>query len=214
MKHLYIFRHGETDWNVEKRSQGWIDIPLNNTGVKQAKDLAKVLEPIDLDIIISSPLSRSLDTAKIVAEPQNIKIITHDDLRERNFGILGGKIVRLTSNPEDVNMDMSQDVIIMPAEQMKNPDFAPENGESFNQFISRAMRAINDIAKNSEYTKIGISTHGGVARNIIANFTEYDLPVGGMPNATYFRLDWDSKKLSLNELPEWLTSNPLPKGGE
>jgi broad specificity phosphatase PhoE len=213
-KHLYIFRHGETDWNKERRSQGWIDIPLNNTGIEQANDLAKSLEPIGLDVIYSSPLSRACETAKIVAKPTDISILMHDDLRERNFGIFSGKIVRLTSNPDEVSTDFTQDLIIVPAEKMTDPDFAPENGESRNASASRLYAAIHDIAKKSEHEKIGISTHGGVARSIISMFSDYDLPVGGMPNATYFRLDWDGENLLLNELPEWLASGREPKGGE
>ena len=214
IKHLYIFRHGETDWNVEKRSQGWIDIPLNNTGISQANDLAKIIEPIGLEIIYSSPLSRALETAKIVAKSTNAKIITHDDLRERNSGILGGKVVRITDNPADEQMDFTQDLIIMPAKIMRDPDFTPENGESHNDLVARSYTAIVDIAKKSDRNEIGISTHGGVAGNIISKFADYDLPVGGMPNATYFRLDWDGEKLLLNELPEWLTATPATKGGE
>ncbi len=213
-KQLYIFRHGETDWNKEKRGQGWIDIPLNDTGIEQANNLANVMDSINLDIIYSSPLSRAFETAKIVAKSNNTKILTHDDLRERNFGILGGKIVRITSNPEDVQMDFSQDLIIMPADAMNDPDFAPEDGESRNEAMARMIAAITDIAKTSDSQKIGISTHGGVARSVIAKFTPFDLPVGGMPNATYFRLDWDGERLSLNELPDWLQSTISPKGGE
>jgi broad specificity phosphatase PhoE len=214
IKHLYIFRHGQTDWNKERRTQGWLDIPLNDTGVEQAQKLADVLKPVNLDIIYSSPLSRALKTAEIVAQSNNAKILTHDDLRERNSGVLGGKIVRITSNPAEEQLDLSQDLIIMPANVMQDPDFAPENGESRNDMISRSFAAIAEIAKTSDNQRIGIATHGGVARSIIAKFADLDLAVGGMPNATYFRLDWDGEKLSLNELPEWLASPSAPKGGE
>lgn len=206
-KSLYIFRHGETDWNVEKRAQGWIDIPLNDTGISQAKDLAKIMEPIGLDVIYSSPLSRALDTAKIVAKSNNTPIILHDGLKEKNFGVLGGKIVHVTSNPEDEQLDFSQDVIVMPASLIKDPDFKPENGESVNNAVSRFYSAILDILKTTGGKKIGISTHGGVARSLISKFIDSDIPTRGMPNAAYFKLDWDGEKLSLNELPEWIKSN-------
>ena len=205
-KQLYVFRHGETDWNKEKRCQGWLDIPLNANGIEQAKNLANVFWPINLDVIYSSPLSRALETAKIVARSNNARILTHDDLRERNFGVLGGKIVKITTNPENEQLDFSKDVIIMPANLMQDPDFAPENGESRNDMRSRFFAAIVEIAKKSDGQKIGISTHGGGARSLISRFTDLDLLAGGMPNAGYFRLDWDGEKFSLNELPEWITS--------
>ncbi|HNY25370.1 MAG TPA: histidine phosphatase family protein [Alphaproteobacteria bacterium] len=213
-KSLYIFRHGETDWNVERRTQGWIDIPLNHSGIEQANDLAKVLEPIGLDIIYSSPLLRALETANIVAKINDTKILTNDDLRERNFGVLGGKIVHLTDKPEEEQLDLSKDLIVMQSSRMWNPDFVPENGESHNDLVSRSVAAILGIAKNCDKFKIGISTHGGVARSLISKFINFDIPTGGMPNATYFKLDWDGEKLSLKDLPDWLKSNQTPKGGE
>jgi broad specificity phosphatase PhoE len=213
IKHLYVFRHGETDWNKEKRCQGWIDIPLNNAGIEQANNLANALESIGLDVIYSSPLSRTFETAKIVAKSNNSKILTNNDLIERNCGVLSGKIVRTTSDPSRVQMDFSQDLIVMPASLMQDPDFVPENGESRNDSTARMLAAMLDIAKTSDNKKIGISTHGGIAIRAMAEFTDFELPAV-MPNAAYFRLDWDGEKLSLNEPPEWIISGPAPKGAE
>lgn len=204
-KSLYIFRHGETDYNKENRTMGWLDVPLNHTGVIQAKELASILKSIELDIIYSSPLSRALETAKIVAEATGVNIVMNDDLREQNCGVLQGHIVRLTSNPEECEFDLSQDQIMLLAKELKNPDFVPEGGESQNDLMLRSINIIIEIARNSEYEKIGISTHGGVARSIISKFTDKK-SVGGMPNAAYFKLDWDGEKLLLNDIPEWLTS--------
>lgn len=205
MKYLYIFRHGETDWNKEKRSQGWLGVPLNNTGIAQANDLAKIIEPIELDVIYSSPLPRALETAEIVARSANTKIIIHDGLKERNKGVLNGHLVRKTDNPEEELLDFLQDLIVMPAKLMRDPDFRPENGESWNDLAKRSYATILDIAKKSEGSKIGISTHGGTARSIISQIIGQDVPTGSMKNGTYCRLDWDGEKLSLNEFPEWLT---------
>ena len=210
IKHLYIFRHGETDYNKENRTMGWLDIPLNDKGISQAKDLAKVIKPINLDIIFSSPLSRCLETAKIVAESANTKIITNDDLRERSFGVFENHLVWLTDDPSKVSLDLSQDRIVLLASDMKNPNFAPENGESYNDLKHRALAAVIDIAKNSEHKNIGISAHGGVARVLLSQFT--DFPFGGMPNAGYIKLDWDGTALSLNEHPEWFLPFLTPNG--
>src|ERR1700704_3489366 len=64
---LYVARHGETDWNLAHRLQGWTDRPLNDTGRRQAIDLAESLKGVHLDAIYSSTLSRSRDTAEAVA---------------------------------------------------------------------------------------------------------------------------------------------------
>ena len=111
---FYIFRHGQTDYNIEKRVQSFLDIPLNAQGIAQAQALAENLSNIKFDCIYSSTLSRALDTAKIVIGNRKIKIITEPGLRERNLGMLSGKIMNLTDAPANTPVDMSKDIIDMP----------------------------------------------------------------------------------------------------
>ncbi|MCL2737311.1 MAG: histidine phosphatase family protein [Alphaproteobacteria bacterium] len=89
MKKLCIFRHGQTDWNREGRNMGWADIPLNGTGREQANKLAEDLQNVGLEVIYSSPSSRCIETAQIVAKFNNVKIIMDNSLQERN--ISGGE---------------------------------------------------------------------------------------------------------------------------
>ena len=86
---LYIARHGETDWNVQHRLQGWTDRPLDETGRKQAIDLAESLKGVHIDAIYSSTLSRSRDTARTVAG-KALTVKSLDGLRERNYGHFQG----------------------------------------------------------------------------------------------------------------------------
>ena len=71
-KIIYIFRHGETDSNIEHRMQGWLDVPLNANGVAQARALAQKLADVRFDVVYSSPSSRALDTARAVVGDQQI----------------------------------------------------------------------------------------------------------------------------------------------
>ena len=64
---IYIVRHGQTDWNVEGRNQGRTDIELNETGIKQAEEIAKKLEGKKFDMVFSSPLKRAYKTAQIIS---------------------------------------------------------------------------------------------------------------------------------------------------
>ncbi len=83
-----LVRHGETDWNLNRRYQGWEDIPLNETGQEQARLVARAIaqEP-RWDAIYSSPLSRALSTAQAIAELSEFDRIVEDpDLRERFYG--------------------------------------------------------------------------------------------------------------------------------
>jgi probable phosphoglycerate mutase len=81
-----FIRHGETDWNIEKRAQGCIDIPLNHSGEKQAKAVAERCGNENWDIIYTSPLSRAFHTANAIAEQTGLTVIPDERLREISFG--------------------------------------------------------------------------------------------------------------------------------
>ena len=211
-KTLYIFRHGETDANTEKRMQGWLDVPLNANGVAQAQALAQKLTDVKFDVMYSSPLSRALDTAHAVVGNQ--QIITNGDLREWNMGDFCGHIVRLTDNPADTPIDMSGDIIYAPYALLSNDDYVPPNGESYNMFVARVRDALLDIVKNSDGNTIAIATHTGVAKNIIKQFTDVKWPRGGMPNAEYFKLEYDGEKFTLIDMPDWLSPVLLGTDGK
>ncbi len=202
-KIIYIFRHGETDANAEKRMQGWLDMPLNANGMAQAQDLAQKLSDIKFDCVYSSPLSRAFDTARAVVGNQ--QIILNGDLREWNMGDFCGHIVQLTDAPADTPIDMSGDVIYAPLALLSNDDYVPPNGESYNMFIARVRNALMDIVQNTNGQTIAIATHHGVAKNIIKQFTDVKWPRSGMPNAEYFKLEYDGEKFTLIDMPDWLS---------
>src|SRR5271166_6747038 len=83
---LFLFRHGETDWNRAGRLQGHTDTPLNATGLAQAQALAERLRPHQLDAVVSSDLARAWTTARIVAEGLCVPLISEPGLRETNIG--------------------------------------------------------------------------------------------------------------------------------
>lgn len=202
-KVIYVFRHGETDANIEHRMQGWLDTPLNSNGVAQACALAHKLADVKFDHVYSSPLSRALDTARAVVGDQHI--ILNNDLREWNMGEFCGHIVRLTDSPADTPIDMSGDIIYAPLALLSNDDYVPPNGESYNMFVVRVRDALLDIVKNSDGKTIAIATHTGVAKNIIKQFTDVKWPRGGMPNAEYFKLEYDGEKFTVIDTPDWLS---------
>lgn len=84
---IFLVRHGETDWNRERRIQGGSsDTPLNNNGEKQAQELARLFEGEDIKAVYSSPLSRSFETARAVARPHRLEVAAETDLREIEAG--------------------------------------------------------------------------------------------------------------------------------
>lgn len=74
MTTIILVRHGDTDWNVEEVFRGRADIELNETGIEQARLLAKYLESVPIEAVYSSPLKRALETARIIAGFRNIDI--------------------------------------------------------------------------------------------------------------------------------------------
>src|SRR5579862_1895349 len=90
MTTILLARHGETDWNVERRWQGHADTPLNDTGRAQARSLGEELADEPIDAVFSSDLRRAHETARLVAEPRGLSVIAIPDLRERNFGSAEG----------------------------------------------------------------------------------------------------------------------------
>ena len=88
----YFIRHGQTHWNKNGIMHGQYDIPLNNTGINQAKKISLNLKNEDFNICYSSPLSRARSTAiEILKYHRNTKIIYDDRLKELNKGLLEGK---------------------------------------------------------------------------------------------------------------------------
>src|SRR5438309_12129111 len=84
--HLYVARHGQTDWNAERRLQGGTDIPLNAQGLLQARDLAERMSAIPFLAVYCSALQRSRQTADIVAEKLGCELQILAELNEQKFG--------------------------------------------------------------------------------------------------------------------------------
>ena len=95
--HICFIRHGQTEWNNQTRIQGTINNPLNEYGIYQAKTLGKYLKANNnnWDLIVTSPLKRAQETAKIINSElnNNIPLIVIDDFIEREFGKAEGEII-------------------------------------------------------------------------------------------------------------------------
>src|SRR4051812_36304655 len=83
---LYIVRHGQTAWNAEERAQGHTDIPLDETGLKQAEFLGDMLAEEPIESVLTSDLQRSAQTARFIAQRLGVTIEQTPLLRERTFG--------------------------------------------------------------------------------------------------------------------------------
>ncbi len=143
---IYIVRHGQTDWNIEHRIQGQSDIPLNDTGRKQADILSNKIKSLNINRIISSDLSRTMETAQIANQHTHFPIQSDRRLREFNYGDLEGTL-GLSHPPELWDMF----------------DHMPEkfNAESIPDIYNRikSFFEILDVREN-----VLLVTHGGAIR--------------------------------------------------
>ena len=150
---LCIVRHGETDWNVEKRIQGHTDIPLNETGRAQALAMAFNAAHHRFSAIYSSDLRRALETAHYIAEREGHEVRPLPKLRERNYGMLQGLTAAeaLMRYPEVHARYIARD-----------PDYDFETGEDMHAFTARVMDGFRWIVRHHEGQTVLATAHAGV----------------------------------------------------
>lgn len=180
---ICFVRHGETDWNLEKRMQGHIDIPLNAHGVMQAKRLANALLRTGycFDRIYSSDLERAFHTAKVIANAQSLQITMHPDLRERHVGKLQGLLLADAPQvePELWKRHLARDL-----------EFDLGGGESIVQFHDRMKRMLDHLLVSHAGEQILAVSHGGSLDMIYRIITQQALDaerVAVVPNTS---LNW------------------------
>lgn len=93
MTTLYLVRHGETVDNANQLMQGQTQGQLNENGIKQAREFSEEWKNKPLDVVIASDLKRSVDTAKIIAEPHHLEVLSTPLLRERDWGSFTGRYI-------------------------------------------------------------------------------------------------------------------------
>ena len=93
MTTLYLVRHGETVDNANQIMQGQTQGELNENGIKQAREFSELWKDKEIDIVLASDLKRSIDTARIIAEPHQLEVLTTPLLRERDWGSFTGRFI-------------------------------------------------------------------------------------------------------------------------
>jgi broad specificity phosphatase PhoE len=155
---VHLVRHGETDWNRERRFQGHADIPLNEAGLEQARVLAASLDGERFSAVYTSPLRRAVQTAEILAARLGVAAREHEALKEVDVGSWSGYTV--------------------PEIQARFPEgFARwvdwrttgwEDGEHYEQFSRRVVGGVLEVAERHAGGRLLAVTHGGPIRALLA----------------------------------------------
>ncbi|MBU1084964.1 MAG: histidine phosphatase family protein [Candidatus Beckwithbacteria bacterium] len=184
---LYIVRHGETDWNVKKKMQGQLDIPLNQNGIKQAQSAAKRLAKVKFDEAFSSDLSRARRTAEIITLEHKLTIQAHRALRERSFGDFQGKTaIQYRKALKDV---LDQYEALIEKEKLKFK--MPYGIENWEKVMIRFIGFLRRIAVSYPQKTVLIATHGGLIRHFLIKLGFADdrqLPWGTIENLATIKL--------------------------
>lgn len=173
---LYVARHGQTVWNAQNRVCGVTDVELTEKGIEQAEKLADIV-PDNIDVIITSPLRRAVETGKIVAEKNNIPMYVEELLIEQNYGIYEG-IDR--KDPQFLN-------------NKRNFAYRYPNGESMMQVAYRIYGFIDKMRKEYQGKNVLLISHGGVCRIIRTYFAD-------MTNEEFFNYTLKNGELEEYEL--------------
>ncbi|MBM7052055.1 histidine phosphatase family protein [Rothia sp. ZJ1223] len=177
---LVLIRHGQTDWNIDRRFQGQVDIPLNATGREQAALAATNLSEFALmrqqtqpdfawDGIITSPLSRAHETGQIIADALELPLLEQvDGLKERFFGDAEGEIV-------DRENWLHFETLFAGVE--------PET-----EFIDRGIEALNAITGKHAGKNIVVVSHGMWISKVMGHLTGEEHPIPENASVLEFNL--------------------------
>jgi len=179
---LFLFRHGETDWNREGRLQGHTDTPLNATGLAQAEALTERLRPHRLDAVVSSDLARALTTGRIVAEGLGVPLIREPGLREANIGEAEGLYW-----PE-VKSRFGE---ALTERWFTDDDAAFPGGETGLETRSRGLAAVRRVVAEQPYRRIGVSTHGAMVRQLMKHALPPNSPPAKARNTVLYVLSYE-----------------------
>jgi probable phosphoglycerate mutase len=150
---LLLVRHGETDWNMERRFQGHADPPLNQRGRDQARALAAELRAEEIAAVYTSDLARARETAEIIAAEFDAEVVPVRELREMDVGEWQG----LTWDEIEARYPAG-------AVKWREAGFGWEAGESYEQLTDRVVPALRRIAADHPGQRVLVVAHGGTVR--------------------------------------------------
>lgn len=191
---FYCIRHGESIYNAQGRIQGQTDVPLSERGARQGAAIVGALKGRSIEAVYSSPLTRALDTSRILAKALEVDVLVDERLMEIHAGIFQE---RLWSEIEQAHP--------MEAARWKSrdPDFVIPNGESRRQLMSRGGAVFREIFE-CDYSSVAVVAHGGLLTAIFQELL-------GIPaerhtfrffNASISQLEWTDQPrlLTLNQV--------------
>lgn len=171
---VILVRHGQTQWNVERRLQGQTDKPLTNEGLEQAHAVAKRAALFSIDVIYSSNLLRAKKTAEIIGLELNLPVIINNRFNERDFGDWEGN-----------TWEETEAILGNSREELRTS--TPPNGESLKDFANRVTSALDEVIKKEHGKTVLIVCHAGILHSLIRhlkNIPQETITAFSFPNTS------------------------------
>lgn len=194
-----LVRHGETDWNREKRFQGQIDVPLNAAGRQQSQQAANFLQDIPIDRAVSSPMLRPKETAEIILQPHpQVTLELYDDLKEIAHGLWEGKL------EAEIETEYATEL-----EQWKRSPASVQmpQGENLEQVWERSIAAwqamLATVPSDAERLfTILVVAHDAVNKALLCHLS-------GLPPAAFWTFKQGNGSVTVIDYPGGAGSKPL-----
>jgi len=193
LRRLVLWRHGETDYNADRRMQGQLDSALTAVGLEQARLATPVLAAFGPQVLLTSDLRRAADTAALLAEETGLVAHTDKRLRETHLGQWQG----LTHDQVDATWPGAR------LSWRSNPEWAPPGGETRVEVAARAAAVVAELDAGGAGIAV-LCAHGGLIAGLTARLLE--LPVSHwssfarIGNCRWTVLD---RPLSTVDRPRW-----------
>ena len=158
MLRLLLARHGQTDWNLQRRYQGHAPVPLNETGLRQAAALGQRLSGEGIEAIYASDLPRAWMTAQAIAAACGLPVQAEPRIREMDFGQWQG-LCHAEAHPERAGET--------PGAHQEPLSFAPPGGETLAQLAGRVGAALEEARRTQQDRTVLWVTHGGPLRTLL-----------------------------------------------
>ncbi|MGB3612463.1 MAG: histidine phosphatase family protein [Elainellaceae cyanobacterium] len=192
---VLLVRHGETNWNRDKRFQGQIDIPLNDTGRRQAAQCADFLQAAQIDRAISSAMSRPRETAEIILEPHvGVPLSTMDELQEIGHGLWEGQL--------EPDIEQGYPGLLQQWKDAPETVQMPE-GETLQQVWDRAIAAWNTIVASAQPGEvILVVAHDAVNKSLLCH-------LAGLGPEQFWTFKQGNGAVSVIDYPNGADGSPL-----
>lgn len=196
---IYLVRHGQTEWNEKKITQGQSESLISKIGMRQAEKVSEQFKHIEFSAIYSSDLSMAHKTAEIIKLNRKLAIRTSKLLRGRSYGSFEGKHVDVYKNTLKNKLEERETLSENEYGSFKLSPFI----ETDEELITRVMKKLKEIATMHLNGNVLIVTHGGCIKNFLIKIGYVDrksFPEGSFKHGGYMKLLSDGKNFSIKEM--------------